>query len=158
MATKKSDKSVKSTKAKASRAKASKAKAAKSAAPKKAAKPKGPPKEMGPRHPKARLAAKHGSKESLAKSLAGSLVRGDEDSSALADRLGKASNMQLLRLSRVVETVQQKYGSREKLIAAIGAARNKSKDKDYLAKLDTFSLPQLLDLVRSHERRARARA
>jgi hypothetical protein len=57
--------------------------------------------------------------------------------------------MQLLRLQQVVATVKAKYGSRAKLIEAIGNASKKSKDKDYLAKLDSFSLPQLLDLAKS---------
>ena len=72
---------------------------------------------------------------------------GDEDSGAVAERLKTASNTQLLRLQQVVETVKSKYGSREKLIDAIGTAQNKSKDKDYLAKLATFTLPHLLDLA-----------
>jgi hypothetical protein len=67
-----------------------------------------------------------------------------------------ASNAQLLRLSRVTATVKQKYGNREKLIAAIGTAEKKAKDKDFIAKLESFSLPQLLDMASSAERRARA--
>jgi hypothetical protein len=147
MATKKTD-----TKKKASAkgAKATKTKAA----PKKAAKRKAPAKPVGPRHPRAKVVAAHGSKGDLAKSLAGKLAHGGEDEGTVADRLRTASNSQLLRLSRVVETVQQKYGSRDKLIAAIGAAQNKGKDKDYLAKLDTFTLPHLLELARQHAARA----
>ena len=53
-------------------------------------------------------------------------------------------------------TVKQKYGNREKLIAALGTAEKKSGDKDFLAKLETFSLPQLLDMATSAEKRARA--
>lgn len=109
-----------------------------------------------PRHPKAKLAALHGSKEALAKSLAESIAREDEDTDIIAGRLNKASNMQLLRLSHVVATVKEKFGSREKLIAAIGTAEKKAKDKDYLAKLDALSLPNLLDLAKAHQRRARA--
>ena len=33
--------------------------------------------------------------------------------------------------------------------AAIGAATGKAKDKDYLAKLGTLTLPKLLDLART---------
>jgi hypothetical protein len=47
----------------------------------------------------------------------------------------------------MAETVKKKWGSREGLIAAIGTAQKKSKDKDYLAKLETLSLPQLVDLA-----------
>src|SRR5512142_1413982 len=144
MATKKTTKAAtaapKKTKA------APKAKAAK--APKA---PKAEAKAAGPRHPKARVTAAHESKEALAKTLAASLARADEDTGVIAERLRTASNTQLLRLQHVVERVKAKYGSREKLIAAIGTAENKSKDKDYLAKLETLSLPNLLDLAVSHE-------
>ena len=119
------------------------------AAPKAKKEPKAPKeaKEQLPRHPKARLAKLHNSKADLAKSLAPALVAGDEDAGAVSERLSKASNTQLLRLQKVVETVKSKYGSREKLIEAIGSAQNKSKDKDYLAKLATYPLPRLLDLA-----------
>jgi hypothetical protein len=75
------------------------------------------------------------------------LARADEDTGALETRLAKASNAQLLRLQRASQKLKDKYGSRDKLIAAIGTATQKSKDKDYLAKLDSYSLPQLLDLA-----------
>jgi hypothetical protein len=149
----------KKTTAKSTKAKPAKKKApAKKAAPKAkvAKKAEGEPKAAAPRHPKARLAALHGTKEALAKSLAESIAREDQDTSLIADRLKLASSAQLLRLHSVVTTVKEKYGSREKLIAAIGTAEKKSGDKDYLAMLDTLSLPNLLDLARSHERRARA--
>jgi hypothetical protein len=102
------------------------------------------------------VTAMHTSKEALAKSLAESLAKPDEDTGVIADRLRTASNSQLLRLHHVVETVKSKYGDRTKLIAKIGSTENKGKDKDFLAKLDSFSLPQLLDLAQSHEKRARA--
>ena len=158
MATKKTTKSnVKSTKKAAPAAKAKKAPAKKAAAPKKAPKEKTEAAQPAlPPHPRARLAHVHGTKEALAKSLASSLAREDEDQGQIADRLRTASNSQLLRLSNVVETVKSKYGSRAKLIEAIGTAEHKSKDKDFLAKLDSFSLPRLLDLATIHERRARA--
>jgi hypothetical protein len=137
-----------------------KAPAKKATAPKKAApKAKKDPaeaKEAAPRHPRARVVKGHESKEALAKSLAGSLARADEDHGVIADRLKTASNRQLLRLHGAVKTMKDKYGSRDKLIAAIGTATNKSTDKDYLAALDKLSLPNLLDLAKSHERRARA--
>jgi hypothetical protein len=121
--------------------------AAKKAAPKAAPKAKPAPVKVLPRHPRARVAEAHGSKAALAKAIAPLLARTDEDSGALEDRLKKASNAQLLRLQRAAQTLKDKYGNREKLIAAIGEAQRKAKDKDYLAKLDTYSLPQLLDLA-----------
>lgn len=107
------------------------------------------------RHPKARVVEKHTSKEALAKTLAESLAREDQDTAQIALSLKTASNQQLLRLARVADSVKQKYGSRAKLIAAIGTAEKKSTDKDFLAKLDSYSLPQLLDIATSAERRAR---
>ncbi|HSJ99989.1 MAG TPA: hypothetical protein VK932_02065 [Kofleriaceae bacterium] len=155
MATKKTSTQAKgkSRTAAKSRAKGAPKKTAK-AAPKKA--PKGPPVATASRHPRARLLAAHGSKEALAKSLAPALARGDEDPDRIAAKLKTASNRQLLHLASVTETVKKKWGTREKMIAAIGAAKKKSKDQDYLAKLDTYSLSHLLDLAASAERAARA--
>jgi hypothetical protein len=123
--------------------------AAKKAAKPAAKTPKAPKAEVKPyaRHPKARLTEAHTSKEALAKSLAEVLAREDEDTDQIADRLRTASNQQLLRLRQVADTVKEKYGDRSKMIAAITSAQNKTKDKDYVAKLDTYSLPQLLDLA-----------
>jgi hypothetical protein len=112
--------------------------------------------KVGPRHPRGRLLEAHGSKAALAKKLASAIARGDQDTGALEAQLTTASNRQLLRLAAVHETVTKKWGNRDKLIAAIGTAENKAKDKDYLAKLDTFSLPQLVELATSAARRARA--
>ena len=130
--------------------------AKKAAAPKKAAKAKQETKAQGPRHPAGRVKEGHGGKEALAKALAPLLAREDEDTDVIATRLKTASNQQLLRLQRVADAVKQKWGSREALITALGTAEKKSKDKDYLAKLDKFSLPKLFDLAVSAERRARA--
>jgi hypothetical protein len=123
------------------------------AAPKKA---KAAPVKVGPRHPKARVAEAHGSKAALAKAIASVIARADQDAGTLESQLKKASNAQLLRLSRATQTLKEKFGDRDKLIAAIGAASKKSKDKDYLTKLDSYSLPHLLDLAAAAQRAARA--
>ena len=88
-------------------------------------------------------------KDALVKKISEPLAVDDQDPDVLGERLRKASNQQLLRLAKVVETVQQKYGGRTQLIQALGTKFGKAKDKDYLAKLGSFSLPRLLDLVRS---------
>jgi hypothetical protein len=118
--------------------------------------PKAVSKDTGPRHPRGRVATNHGGKEALAKALASSLATGGEDADTVAGRLKTASNSQLLHLQRVVEMMKQKWGSRDKLIAAITDATKAGKDKDYVAKLGTFSLPRLVDLANSAARRARA--
>jgi hypothetical protein len=159
MAEKKSDK--KSDKSKAARpaakpaAKKGAAKPEAKAAPK-AKKVKAEPKPAAPRGPFARLKALHGSKDALVAKLVEPLAGPEEDTDALGERLKKASNQQLLRLAGVVEAVRSKYGSREKLIAALAAKLNKAKDKDYVAKLGRFSLPKLWDVAKAVERRARA--
>jgi len=99
--------------------------------------------------PLAKLKAVYGTKESLVGKLVEPLAGKDEDTDALKERLLRASNKQLLRLAKVVETVTKKYGNRTKLVAAIGKAMNKAKDADYLAKLESLSLPKLADLARS---------
>lgn len=118
---------------------------------KKAPKAKAAPVARGPL---ARVKAVHGSKESLVKKIVEPLAVGDEDTDALAGRLLKASNAQLLRLEKVVAAVKEKYGNRAKLIESIGKTLGKAKDKDYLAKLETFSLPRLYDLARGVAKRA----
>lgn len=128
----------------------------KAAAPKRAPKQKLDPKTQGPRHPAGRVKDRHGGKAALAKALAPMLARDDEDSDVIATRLKTASNAQLLRLQKVADAVKQKWGSREALITALGTLEKKSGDKDYLAKLGTFSLPKLFDLAVSADRRARA--
>lgn len=119
-----------------------------------APKAKAAPVKQGPRHPRGRVVEKHGSKAELAKSIASAIARADQDAGTLETQLKKASNAQLLRLQRATQTLKDKFGSRDKLIAAIGTASNKSKDKDYLAKLDSYSLPQLLDLAAGAQRNA----
>jgi hypothetical protein len=149
MATKKSESVKTETKAAPTGKKAQGIPKAKRAPKAEAAAPKA-------RHPKGKLAEAHGSKADLAKSLAGALSHEADSESDVAARLATASNAQLLRLSKVVAAVKSKWGGREKLIAAIGSAQNKSKDKDYLAKLASYSLPQLFDIAAAGERRARS--
>jgi hypothetical protein len=152
MATKKTT----STKKAATRSAKAKAKpAAKKAAPKPKPKVKAAPVKALPRHPLARVVESHGSKAALASAVAKAIARADQDAGALETQLKKASNAQLLRLQRATQTLKEKFGDREKLIAAIGAASHKSQDKDYLAKLDTLSLPHLLDLAAASQRAAR---
>jgi len=158
MATKKTEKTDKAPKKKsASSAQKKAAPAQKKSA---AAKEKKPPKqkvvETKARHPKARVLEAHGGKDALAKSLAATLAKGDEDTDQVEARLRTASNAQLLRLQQISEMVKQKWGNRDKLIAAIGTVEKKSGDKDYLAKLETYSLAHLVDLAKAAERRVRA--
>ena len=116
--------------------------------------PKAVQADHGARHPKGRVTTKHEGKEALAKALAPALATDTENSDSIADRLKTASNMQLLRLQKVVTLVKDKWGSREKLIQAILTSGKQQKDKDFVTKLSTFSLPRLVDLATSSARRA----
>lgn len=133
-----------------------KAPAKKTTTAKKAPSEKKEAKPQGPRHPRGRVTELHQGKEALAKALAPALVTESEDEGTLTEKLKTASNMQLLRLQKVVKAVKDKWGSRDALITAIGTATNKAKDKDYLAKLSKYSLPHLYDLATSTARRARS--
>lgn len=112
-------------------------------------------KAAAPRHPLARLKAAFGTKADLVAKIVGPLTAEGQDGESLKARLLRASNQKLLHLADVVETVNKKYGSRAKLVDAIGAATKHAKDKDYLAKLAKLPLPQLLDLGNSATRRAK---
>ena len=149
----KNTKSKAATKAGSAKASSKTTAGTKSAAPK-VHKAKAEKKAQGPRHPKARVTAAHGTKADLAKTVAAGLVREDEDSTTLASTLATASNQQLLRLKRAVDTMTAKFGSRAKLLAAIGTAENKGKDKDFLGRLDKLPLPQLLDMAGRHTQAA----
>jgi hypothetical protein len=141
MATKKTDSDKKKKAAPKAKAKAPPKKVAVAKAP------KAPPAKAKARHPRARVIEGHKSKQELAKSLAELIAREDEDTDQIVERLRTASNRQLLRLQAAADRMKSKYGDRTKLIAAITTSQNKAKDQDYVAKLDTYSLPQLLDLA-----------
>lgn len=153
--------------AKKSDAAETKTKTAKKAAPKAAAKkkseatPKAEKKPAAPapaRGPLARMKALYGTKDKLVDKIAGAIATDGEDEGALKDRLLKASNQQLLKLAAVADAVKKTYGGRDKLVESLVKALNRAKDKDYVAKLSSFSLPRLYDLARSAERRARQAA
>jgi hypothetical protein len=153
---KKTDAAAKKAEPKAKKAAATK----KAAAPKKAAKAeKTEAKTPAPaRGPLARMKALYGTKDKLVDKVAPAIATEGEDEGALKDRLLKASNQSLLKLAGVVEAVKKTYGGRDKLVDSLVKALNRAKDKDYVAKLSSFSLPKLYDLARSAERRARQAA
>ena len=79
----------------------------------------------------------------------------DEEVAEVKERLAAVSNRKLLRLAEVGKTIKEKYGSKDKLVAAISQALGKAKDKDYVARLKNYSSARLLDIARGAERRAR---
>ena len=76
--------------------------------------------------------------------------------SFLFERKGNyVSNRKLLRLAEVGKAIKDKYGSKDKLVAALSQALGKAKDKDYVARLKNYSSARLLDMARGADRRVR---
>ena len=103
----------------------------------------------GKKTPLAQVNDEHGGKSKLVDKILGSIDRGDDDADTIKARLLKASNKKLLRLLAVSSTIRDKYGSVEKLAEAVGGKLNRTKDKDYMAKLGGYAPARLLDLARS---------
>lgn len=92
----------------------------------------------------------HGSKEKLVDSLVPKLAKdSDESEDDIRQRLMTVSNKKLLRLSDAFRALDQKYGSKAKLVDALSEARGKAKDQDFKAKLTSYSVARLLDMTRS---------
>ena len=99
------------------------------------------------------------SKEKLIDKVIDVAREADEEKDVVVERLSTVSNKKLLRLAEVGKVVKDKYGgSKDKLVAAVSQAVGKAKDKDYVARLSTYSAARLLDLVQSAERRTRRAA
>ena len=99
------------------------------------------------------------SKEKLIDKVIDVAREADEEKDAVVERLSTVSNKKLLRLAEVGKVVKDKYGgSKDKLVAAVSQAVGKAKDKDYVARLSSYSAARLLDLAQSAERRTRRAA
>lgn len=72
--------------------------------------------------------------------------------------LRRVSNKKLLRLHSTLSAVKQRFGSRDKLIAAILEIDKRQKDQGYRARLEGYPTPRLLDLHGAAERRTRRAA
>lgn len=68
--------------------------------------------------------------------------------------LGRISNAKLLRLVASLEDAKARFGSRDKLIAAIAELETRSKDDGFKARLAKYPLPRLIDLHDSAKKRA----
>lgn len=100
--------------------------------------------------PLARVKRLHGSKEALIEALAGDLARETGDNRDEAkERLAGAPNTKLLRLHQALSSLRDQYGGKDKLVQALSEARGHGKDKDYAAKLETYSITRLLDMMRA---------
>lgn len=63
-----------------------------------------------------------------------------------AKGLGRVSNAKLLRLLASLEDAKKRFGSRDKLIAAIAELESRAKDDGFKARLAKYPLPRLIDL------------
>ena len=68
--------------------------------------------------------------------------------------LARVSNAKLLRLHGALEDAKKRFGSRDKLIAAVLEAEKRTKDEGYKSRLEGYPLPRLLDLHAAASKRA----
>jgi hypothetical protein len=71
--------------------------------------------------------------------------------------LEHVSNAKLLRLHAILSEVKEKFGTREKLIDALVAAENRTKDADIKKRFANWPVPRLYDAYKSATKRAKAK-
>lgn len=71
--------------------------------------------------------------------------------------LENVSNAKLLRLHETLSVVKEKFGSRAKLVDAILALENRTKDAGFRGRLEAYPAPRLLDRWKSLDKHAKAR-
>lgn len=93
----------------------------------------------------------HGSKEKLVETIVDLVGKdsSDESPAELKVRLTAVSNKKLLRLHQSLVEIKDKYGSKDQLIEALTQAQGKSKDNDYAARLQSYSIHRLIDMMQS---------
>lgn len=69
--------------------------------------------------------------------------------------LARVSNAKLLRLHGALEDAAKRFGSRDKLIAAVLELEKRNKDEGYKKRLEGYPLPRLLDLHDAAAKRAK---
>jgi len=105
--------------------------------------------------PLATVNEQFGSKDKLVDKIVGLLAKdSDEPKDDLRKRLLGVSNSKLIHLHTVATTVSEKFGSHDKLVEATADALGSSKDKDYVAKLASFSDAKLLDMLGAARKRS----
>ena len=106
--------------------------------------------------PLAIVKAKFENKDKLVDQIVGLLSKdSDEPKDDLRKRLLSTSNSKLLKLHTAANTASDKFGSRGKLVEETASVLGKSKDKDYVTKLESFSAARLIDMQRAGTRRAK---
>lgn len=105
---------------------------------------------MTNRSPLQLVEEEHGSKAQLAKKVFELLDHPDDEDEAhnLEYRVQTMSNRKLLRLWNAHQLMQEKFDSKDELIDAVMDAKFPGGNEDYRAKLETFTVPKLLDVAR----------
>ena len=103
--------------------------------------------------PLARVKEEFGGKDKLVDKIVGLLGSGDEPKDDLRRRLLGTANNKLIRLHGVATQVKS-AGGKDQLAAAAAQEMGRGKDKDYVAKLGTFSSGRLTDILQSAKRRS----
>jgi hypothetical protein len=107
---------------------------------------------MATTSPLARVKQEFGGKDKLVDKIVGLIDAGDESKDDLRKRLLGAANRKLIRLHSVATQVKG-VGGRDQIAAAAAQEMGKAKDKDYVAKLSTFSSGKLVDMMNSAKNR-----
>ncbi len=96
-----------------------------------------------------------GSKKALAEKLSAVLERPEGVSQKdFERRVATMSNSKLLRLHRVHETLNRRFGSKAALVDKIMALHSVGKeDKVYRKKIETYSIARLLDMHKALKKR-----
>jgi hypothetical protein len=102
--------------------------------------------------PLERVKEEFGGKDKLVDKIVGVLDSGDESKDELRKRLLGVANGKLIRLHGVATRTKQ-AGGHDKLAAEAADKLGRPKDKDYLAKLESFSNGRLIDILGAAERR-----
>jgi hypothetical protein len=102
--------------------------------------------------PLARVKEEFGGKDKLVDKIVGLIGSGDEPKDELRRRLLGAANKKLIRLHGVATQVKA-AGGKDGAAAAAAAELGRGKDKDYVAKLGTYSSAKILDILQSAKRR-----
>ena len=102
--------------------------------------------------PLERVKEEFGGKDKLVDKIVGVLDSGDESKDELRKRLLGVANGKLIRLHGVATRTKQ-AGGHDKLAAEAAGKLGRPKDKDYLAKLESFSNGRLIDILGAAERR-----
>jgi len=101
-----------------------------------------------------------GSKEALIKELKGLVEKTDLFVQKFSEQKGleRVSNLKLMRLHRLAKEVQEKFGTRQKLIDALVELEGRVKDADYRKRFEPYTIGRLYDVYRATERRVKGAA